>query len=80
MMKATIGEAQHNLSKLIRAVGEGEEVVITRRNRVVARLVPAHEEQPDEYPAFWERARLLFGEGYGTAASQIVDDDRSERL
>ena len=79
-MRASIGEAQHNLSKLIRAVRDGEEVVITRRNRVVARLVPATDDLPEAYPAFLERARKIFGEGRGESLSEIVIDDRRERL
>lgn len=37
----SIHEAKTHLSRLIEQVLVGEEVVITRRNRVVARIVPA---------------------------------------
>jgi prevent-host-death family protein len=39
-MIANIKEARANLSKLIRRAGQGEEVIIARRNRPVAMLVP----------------------------------------
>lgn len=35
-----VHEAKTNLSSLLRLVGSGEEVIITRRGDVVARLVP----------------------------------------
>ena len=41
MTSVSIYEAKTRLSALIQAVERGEEVVITNRNRPVARLVPA---------------------------------------
>ena len=41
MRSVSIYEAKTRLSALIQAVERGEEVVITNRNRPVARLVPA---------------------------------------
>lgn len=39
----TISEAKTNLSRLIRKAANGEEVVISRRSKPVARLVPISE-------------------------------------
>lgn len=33
---------QHHLSDVMRHVDQGQEVLVTRRNRTIARLVPAH--------------------------------------
>ena len=44
-MQVNILEARNRLSQLIRAVREGETIVIANRGRPVARLVPA---EPDE--------------------------------
>ena len=41
MQSVSIHEAKTRLSALIHAVERGEEIVITNRNRPVARLVPA---------------------------------------
>jgi prevent-host-death family protein len=38
-------EAKTHLSALLEAVEAGEEIVITRRGRPVARLVPAHADE-----------------------------------
>jgi prevent-host-death family protein len=45
-MQVTIHEAKTQLSRLIAAVERGEEVVIARRDKPVARLVPAIPERP----------------------------------
>ena len=50
MPTVAITEAKTRLSALIQAVERGEEVVITNRNRPVARLVPVT--PPRERPVF----------------------------
>lgn len=45
-MQVTIHEAKTQLSRLIAAVERGEEVVIARRDKPVARLVAATAERP----------------------------------
>jgi prevent-host-death family protein len=40
MRKVTVSEAKASLSALLESVAAGEEVVITKRNRPMARLVP----------------------------------------
>jgi prevent-host-death family protein len=46
----TIGafEAKTNLSALLQRVAGGEEIVITRRGKAIARLVPAAERPADD--------------------------------
>ena len=48
MRKVGAFEAKTHLSALLERVVEGEEVVITRRGKAVARLVPAADAQPDD--------------------------------
>jgi prevent-host-death family protein len=45
-MQVTIHEAKTQLSRLIAAMENGEEVVICRRDKPVARLVPTEKERP----------------------------------
>lgn len=40
MKNVTLRQMQHHLSEVIRQVDHGQEVLVTRRRRVVARLVP----------------------------------------
>ena len=46
MHQVTVHEAKTHLSRLLREIVEGEEVVITRSGRPVARLVPIEEDSP----------------------------------
>ena len=81
MRTATVREAQHNLPKILRAVHEGEVVEITRRNRVVARLVPAAPRPARGLPDFVARARAIWGaRPGGKPTSALVLDARRERL
>src|SRR5262249_60358588 len=77
---ATIREAQHNLPRILRSVSRGEVVEITRRNRVVARLVPAAPRPVGGLPDFVARARAIWGRRpAGKATSEIVIESRAER-
>jgi antitoxin (DNA-binding transcriptional repressor) of toxin-antitoxin stability system len=40
MKSVSLRQMQHNLSAILREVDRGREVLVTRRKRVVARLVP----------------------------------------
>lgn len=48
-MQITIHAAKTNLSKLIEAVERGEEVIIARGDKPVARLVPIAEKKPFQF-------------------------------
>ncbi len=64
MRQVNVYEAKTQLSALLQAVERGEDVVITNRNRPVARLVPF--EKPRHQPVFgsakaaMERAGLTY--------------------
>jgi prevent-host-death family protein len=66
MQSVPIHQAKTQLSELIRAAEQGEEVVLTRHGKPVVRLVPERGEQPG--PA--ERERL---------AAQALEDLRAFR-
>ena len=59
-MEVNISAARSHLSRLINRVNAGEEVVITRHGRPVARLVPAETAKP-------RKPGLLEGKGYWIA-------------
>src|SRR5262245_66459900 len=78
MRTATVREAQHNLPRILRSVSRGEVVEITRRNRVVARLVPAAPRPVGGLPDFVARARAIWGRRpAGKATSEIVIEARA---
>ena len=80
MRTATVREAQHNLQSILRAVARGDVVEITRRNRVVARVVPATRRPEGGLPDFVARARTVWGKRpKGRTTSEIVIESRAER-
>jgi prevent-host-death family protein len=81
MKSASVRDVQHHLSKVLAWVEKGEEVQITRRNKTVAKIVPAEAQGTRiALPAFAARARQIWGETpVGKSLSQTVVDDRKER-
>ena len=60
MSTVTIHQAKTNLSKLIQKVAAGEEVIIARGAKPVARLVPVGEVKGKRQPGSW-KGRLRVG-------------------
>lgn len=60
MTEVSIHEAKAKLSALLKAVADGEEIVITNRNRPVAKLVPI--EKPPLVRPIYGSARKAFEE------------------
>lgn len=84
MKRATAREVQHGLSDILSRVEKGEEFEVTRRGKVVARLVPARQ-RPKKRPAwpdFYARLVQAFPHGQlpGSTISDLIAEDRDERL
>jgi len=81
MKKATVREVQHNLRKILRWIEDGEAVVISRRGRIVANLVPSPvESQKIKWPDFNKRIQTIWGTvPPGKPPSRIIIDERDER-
>jgi prevent-host-death family protein len=81
MIKTNIRQLQHHLSEVMRYVEHGEEVLITRRNRVVAKLIPAEPQVKQvDWPDFVGRAKAIVKKPKGKPASRVVVEDREERI
>ena len=46
VMRVSVHEAKTHLSRLLRRIAAGEEVIITRSGQPIARLVPVEETRP----------------------------------
>jgi len=80
MKQFSIMETQHNLSKVLREVEAGEEVQITRRKKVVARLLPPAVSEPVRFPDFSARARRTWGETWkGSSSDELLNQSRGDR-
>jgi len=81
MGRVSVRELQQNLRKIIGRVERGEAVDVTRRRRLVARLVrPSTAAEPEPWPDLNVRARAVFGDRViAPPPSQQIATDRGER-
>jgi prevent-host-death family protein len=79
-MAATVNihEAKTHLSRLLERVSKGEEIVIARAGRPVARLVPYLEEAPPRKPGGWE-GRVWMADDFDELPEEIAAAFRGER-
>jgi len=83
MQTATVREVQHNLARILRRVEAGTEIVIERRRKPVARLLPM--DSSEEHPADWfshaaEVVEVFGGRTVtGTPMEQLVSEARGDR-
>lgn len=76
MKKASIRDLRFNFKKVERLLKAGEEVEVTKRNRVIARLVPAAPARP-EMPDFMGRMRAMFGDKiFEPSNAELIAEDR----
>ena len=77
----TLREANQSFSQCIRAVEAGEEFVITRNGKPVARLAPVAMRRvlTPEQQAAWERTLARMEEGWEIGAGPLDRDALHER-
>jgi antitoxin (DNA-binding transcriptional repressor) of toxin-antitoxin stability system len=61
MTKASVSDLRYRFGKLEKLLRHGKEIQITKRNRVIARLVPQREEKAIEIPDFMARLKKIYG-------------------
>lgn len=83
MKTATVRQVQHALASVLAEVQKGQEIAVTRRGKVVARIVPARATQGRlRWPDSEARMDRLLSGGTvkGTVPSDLIRDLRGERL
>ena len=73
MRQVNVHEAKTQLSRLLQAVEDGEEIVIARSGKPVARLVPHDADEKPREPG-WARGRIEILDGFDEADEQIARD------
>ncbi len=76
MQTVTVGEVQKNFGKILRHISAGEEIVIAKRGKPVARLTALGPKTDIDWPDFLGEAI----EAGGKSASDTVMEGREERL
>jgi antitoxin (DNA-binding transcriptional repressor) of toxin-antitoxin stability system len=78
MKKATVRDLRYDFPKIERALRAGQEIQITKRNRVIARLVP--ESTPPTLPDFQARLDRIFGDRIvEPSGAELISEDREGR-
>ncbi|HYY72878.1 MAG TPA: antitoxin Phd/YefM, type II toxin-antitoxin system domain protein [Candidatus Bathyarchaeia archaeon] len=61
MKKATVRDLRYRFSVVEDLLRDGEEIYITKRKRVIARLLPPKPSPPKAFPDFLKRQKKIFG-------------------
>jgi len=62
MRRASVRDLRYRFPEVERLLQEGEKIEITRRKRVIARLVPVAPANPRRRPDFLARLRTIYGD------------------
>ena len=78
MKKASIRDLRYGFKRIERLLHQGEEIQITKRRHVIARLVPERAEVATEIPDFMARLRRIYGDKVlSVSGADLVSADRS---
>jgi prevent-host-death family protein len=82
MKTASVREVQHNLAAVLEMVSHGQEIAVTKRGRVIARIVPARAKAGRvQWPDSAARMnRLGRDAARGTPPSRVIREMRGERI
>jgi antitoxin (DNA-binding transcriptional repressor) of toxin-antitoxin stability system len=77
MRKASVRDLRYRFSEVEEKLREGEEIEITKRRKVIARLVPAERPVPSRRPDFLARLRKIYrGKKMKITGAQLVSRER----
>jgi antitoxin (DNA-binding transcriptional repressor) of toxin-antitoxin stability system len=78
MTKASVRDLRYDFKKIERLLLQGEEIQITKRRRVIARLVPEREEVAKKMPDFEARVRRIYGDKVlAVSGADLISWDRN---
>jgi antitoxin (DNA-binding transcriptional repressor) of toxin-antitoxin stability system len=81
MREPSVRELRYDFKKIERLLRQGEEIRITKRRKVIARLLPERPEAPRKMPDFMARLRKIYGDKVlSTPGSEIIAADRNRDL
>jgi antitoxin (DNA-binding transcriptional repressor) of toxin-antitoxin stability system len=80
MKTTTVREVQHNLSRILQWVQDGEVVAVTKHRRVIANIVPsAPKSARITWPDFAGRLKRIWKDApRGEAVSRVIINEREE--
>lgn len=78
-MLVNVHEAKTHLSRLLERAAHGEEIVIARAGKPVARLIPYVQKQGPRTPGGWE-GRVRIGDDFDELPPELAAAFRGERV
>ncbi|MFZ2039791.1 MAG: type II toxin-antitoxin system prevent-host-death family antitoxin [Desulfobacterales bacterium] len=76
METATVGQIQKNFAEVLKKIKSGEEVIVTRRGKPVAKITALGAQQNIDWPDFFQECIELKGK----PLSQVIIEGREDRL
>jgi antitoxin (DNA-binding transcriptional repressor) of toxin-antitoxin stability system len=78
MKQASVSDLRQRFKKIERLLYQGEEIQITKRGRVIARLIPDAAEAAKQTPDFMTRLRTIYGDKVlAVSGAELASLDRS---
>ena len=77
MKKATVRDLRYDFPKIERLLRQGEEVEITKRQQVIARLIPEQTARARQLPDYAKRLKTIYGDRVlEVTGAEIISKDR----
>jgi antitoxin (DNA-binding transcriptional repressor) of toxin-antitoxin stability system len=81
MRKATVRDLRYHFPEIESLLQDGEEIQITKRKRVIARLVPEKPTGNATYPDFMARLRKIYGnKKLKVTGAELLAEERDRNL
>jgi antitoxin (DNA-binding transcriptional repressor) of toxin-antitoxin stability system len=77
MRKASVRDLRYDFKKIEHLLHQGQEVEITKRQKVIARLIPQASVPPPQLPDFMARLHSIYGDQtLKVSGAEVVAKDR----
>ena len=80
MARASVRDLRYKFHEVEDLLRQGQEVQITKRKRVIARLVPEPEKKSPPLPDFLARLKKIYGKPLKVTGAEIIAKDREDRF
>jgi antitoxin (DNA-binding transcriptional repressor) of toxin-antitoxin stability system len=77
MRQASVRDLRYHFPEIEQALQEGREIQITKRKRIIARLVPDRPAPPPQLPDYRARLKRIFGDKVlKVTGAQLIREER----
>jgi len=80
MAKASVRDLRYKFNEVEDLLRQGQEIQITKRRRVIARLIPERDEKTPESPDFLSRLKKIYGKPLKVTGAELISKHREDRF